>query len=749
MQSGFIQAKTATDNLHKTHMTSKILYFLIVIFCALFSESVKAQSPDSVLEHHRKTYLEAESDSVKALALFDGGAYLASRKGDYDSAVYTLRKSADIAGKKSALAGNAFYFMAISMHLKGDFHQAEVYGIKSVEIFEAAERPDMIPKVYNVLGASAKNEGQAEKSITLFIKAIEAAEKVSDSSTVMNAAGNLSILLRNTDKKAAEKYIRLTMAYALATESYTALLKSYLNLVNIFDEETRIDSTMYYLNKADEIAQKVQNPHLRAAVDIALGNTLVAEGQLDSGEYYLRKGEPVMRKFDRSNWLGVVRSLASVKHKKGDYKAALFFLNEERSVEEKYLTLNDLKKLHLQYYETYKALNYSDSALTHLELHKMYADSLDDESNKKVLANLERKYETEKKEEKIRLLEDAEKLKAEKIRQQNQMLYMGLAALLITLASLFFVIWLGMQRKRTNKALELKNKEVLLKSDSLKIAYAEINQQKEEIQAQADNLRDINKNVTEKNKKITDSIRYARTIQTAVLPHENRLRDTFSDFMLIYRPQQIVSGDFYWLEQRGDYTFLAVADCTGHGVPGAFMSMLGSSFLTEIIDRESVREPADILMRLDRKVRNHLHQDDGRNSDGMDLSLCRIQKKEDHFEVLFSGVKSSLLYIENGNLKRIRGSSGTIGGKRLAMKEKEQHSVLLQKGSRLVLSTDGFKDQLSPERERFSTKQFLEVVSLNSIASMEEFKADLENSLEAHQRGMSQIDDICVLCVEL
>ncbi len=255
-------------------------------------------------------------------------------------------------------------------------------------------------------------------------------------------------------------------------------------------------------------------------------------------------------------------------------------------------------------------------------------------------------------------------------------------------------------------------------------------------------------NIQKENRRTIDSLRYAQTIQNAVLPPAEELSRIGCEYFVLFRPRDIVSGDFYWAAQVDETWFVVVADCTGHGVPGAFMSMIGNTLLNEIVIERAVREPAEILENLHLELRNALHQEGGANEDGMDISLCRIKDNE----IVYSGASQSLIYYDAGEkqVKKYRGTRRSIGGRQRGRKAFEQETFVLEKGSTLYLYTDGIIDQNSPEGGRkFGSMKFFELIKRIVSLPLKEQGHEIQEALNSHQRSMEQRDDISVLGIRL
>lgn len=264
-------------------------------------------------------------------------------------------------------------------------------------------------------------------------------------------------------------------------------------------------------------------------------------------------------------------------------------------------------------------------------------------------------------------------------------------------------------------------------------------------------LEEANSAISEKNKRITDSLRYAQTIQGAILPTKSDMDRIFEDYFIIYRPKDMVSGDFYWLAQAEQYTFVAVVDCTGHGVPGAFMSMISYSILNEIVKEQHVYEPNAILEKLHNGVKAALHQEESNNADGMDIGICRLEYKNDmEIEATFAGAKRPLYHSEGFLLHETKGDRQSIGGRRRGKRAPfTNHRILLEKGCMLYLTTDGYMDQCNPKRKKLGTLSFKRTLFEVAGLSMNEQSARLAATLDAHQSSAEQRDDITIVGLKL
>ncbi len=248
-----------------------------------------------------------------------------------------------------------------------------------------------------------------------------------------------------------------------------------------------------------------------------------------------------------------------------------------------------------------------------------------------------------------------------------------------------------------------------------------------------------------KNKNITDSINYARRIQQAVLPTQAFMSEKLSEHFVFFVPRDVVSGDFYWCSQVGDKVVLAVADCTGHGVPGAFMSMLGSELLNQIVNQQQKVAAHEILYHLHLEVRRALQQRETDNREGMDISIVVLRKNENLLE--FAGAKGQLVYIQQGVLQHIKGDKMPIGGEQREKERKfTEHIVHIASPTHFYLFSDGFQDQFGGEEGRkFTPKRLRQLLARIHQQPMDAQHKQLATALNAWMGSERQVDDILVI----
>jgi len=275
---------------------------------------------------------------------------------------------------------------------------------------------------------------------------------------------------------------------------------------------------------------------------------------------------------------------------------------------------------------------------------------------------------------------------------------------------------------------------------------AEVVKQKEEIEAQRDAIKTQNDKIQQINKNITDSINYARRIQQAVFTPPGELARMFPDSFVFSRPQYIVSGDFFWLAKKNNKLVVTVSDCTGHGVPGAFMSMLGITLLNELVNNQGITDADLILNRLKQEIIDALRQKGTgeSSSDGMDMALIVYDPASSMLQ--YSGGFSPLVHISNSNLRLIKGDPMPIGIGTITGKDFTSQEIKIHKGDVVYLYSDGYEDQFGGEEDRkFSRKRFRELLADIHVLPMAEQRSTLEQVMDDWMSGREQIDDITVM----
>lgn len=477
----------------------------------------------------------------------------------------------------------------------------------------------------------------------------------------------------------------------------------------IYDEIQDYNSAITYFKKGLEISRNLNKNKNVISSLINISQTYQQLTNYDESNKWALEGVELAKEM---NNLKLIRSfygiLANNYQSLGDSKKSIEYFDLFASID-KYLKKEEIKDIKQQSKSEVKKAQ-QEKEETKQELVEQTDKLLETESSLAKVEEVshEQKMQLDLQESKIR--EQAAQLKFERL--VRNFLIWGFIAILI-----FFGV--------------------------LVILYRKIKTQKTQIEEQRDTL-DL------QNQKINASIQYAQNIQRAILPVRNQIKNLFESF-IIYRPKDIVSGDFYWFTKVKDTAFLAAVDCTGHGVPGAFMSMIGSSHLNEIVLEKQVTEPAKILSLLNEKIIESLRQDETENNDGMDVCFISIDLKSN--KITFSGAKRPLFIFKNktSEFDEIKGDRISIGG---AKKKKDDekfnnHIINAEKGDILFLSSDGLTDQNNLERKRFGSNRLKEIILNNISEPMNKQKEIIEKELDDFQQDEEQRDDITLIGIKI
>ncbi|WP_375580754.1 tetratricopeptide repeat protein [Marivirga tractuosa] len=613
------------------------------------------------------------------------------------------------------------------------------YANNALKIAERNENYSGKASALHILGAIYTVLGDYEKATSNLLESLRNYELLGDSKGVANSSNSLGILYFNQEDYASAKsyYIKAlslidSSEYAMSTAVYklnigevyqaTGENKEALELekeaYKIFDQLGDVNGMAYALGIQGKIY------HQQGNQDKAISLTKQALDYLIEDQDYL--GAVEYLNFLVKLYLKTDDLLAAEENA----LTALEIARQINSLKWKIKSFENISKIFYQkgLYKT--AYQYKDSAY-------IFENQLMDEEKQKQIANLRIIYESEQKEQENEILRIDKELKQKQISQQR-ILNVAIGSVLVVI--IVFAIITFRAKNQKQKA-----------NNQLKIQNEEIRQQREEIETQAERLKNINTDVIrknqlieEKNKNITDSINYAKRIQTALLPFPQRIRKELEDFFIYYNPKDIVSGDFYWYSESGDKVVVAVADCTGHGIPGAFMSFIGHDMLNHIVNFKGVTKPAEILKQLKLSVIHILRQEQSDNRDGMDISLCIWDKKQN--KVQFSGANHSLIYIQNKQLRQIKGNKTTMGldeGKNI--KDFDTHEINLVGDTSFYLFSDGYVDQFGGEQDKkFMIKNFRELLSTIHMKKMETQGIIIRETIEDWMGDREQVDDMLV-----
>lgn len=612
----------------------------------------------------------------------------------------------------------------------GNFQSA--YQVKSCEAYFYEKAGQILKKleVSNYAAYLKSKCGDFNESSEILFNNLKEAEENNLSAIVSEIYMYLGFNIRYSNVEKALSYFQKCVENNPDTLSRNYHV-SINEIGNAYSELGNIEQALEYHKQAIELRKKLDKSLYLAYSyhDISLDYFRISEYKT-ALDYIYRCFNLLKENNDITSlataYSTIVQQLVLI----NDFSRAEFYLNEM------YKIVASIENSFVQnlYYEVaylyYKSINDEKNALRYLELFKALNDSLEIKNIDKQIEELHIKNEIENKQEQINLQQTV----IEKKNLQRNI------ALIITVFSLFVILLILRNyylKQKSNRIISEKNKVLELANEEIALQHKEVMEQ--------------NKIISRQSKRITDSIEYAKFIQRAMITGEKTLESNVSESFIFYRPKDIVSGDFYWIKKIKNNLLVAAVDCTGHGVPGAFMSVLGITFLNEITISNPDLNVAEILNLLRNKVKESLHQNDVRtiSTDGMDLSIISINL-ETH-DLNFAGANLPLFAILklNNQLQEIKPDFMPVG---VFVKEKSftRKQLKLQKNDLLYLFTDGYIDQFGgDDNKKFMSSNFKELIMEIKDFPMNEQKAAFEKSFVNHKGENEQTDDILIIGIKV
>ncbi len=655
----------------------------------------------------------------------------------YDSAIAVAQRL-----QIDSLIGDAFQGKATTLFRMGLFDKAVLYYNESLKHFKT---PLKKAEVYNSLGICYKKQAQYDEAIKYYQLALKLLQKYH--SNPQNIAYTLNsiaqIHLAQKDYETALDYFKkiLEVTKDIPDEITRMNLEAltYLNMAKVLNFLNRDEQAIEYIEKSKKYLLTLRNPALVYAyrnagqIYISLGHYDKAIQNLDSCITLSGNKLSLLSsayELMSEAYLGMAKENNDITayHKAIEYaQKALEYIKQTKTV---YLE----NKAYAVLYKSYAALGDYKNAFKYALDYIRTNEIIFNDEKTKVVQEMEAKYQAKEKQQEIekqKLIIDKQMAEMKRQRMQRN----ALIAIVVLITAMAFVTYRSyQQKKRDNLIIQQKNKE-------LEQAYEEIRVQRDQLQEQ--------KNKIEKmHEQLQDSIRYAKRIQTAAMPSDEQLATMFDEYFIFFRPLNIVSGDFYWAKKiRNRYIAFTVADCTGHGVPGAFVSMLGISLLNEIVQRREITKASDILEEMRKEIKISLKQSTNfeDSKDGMDIAFC-VYDTQEHI-LQFAGANNPLYLVRNGELIEYKAVKNPVA---VYIREKpfETHYIEVQPGDIVYLSSDGFYDQPGgPEGKKFMRKRFKQMLLNMWNLPAPEQKLVVEKTFEEWKNGYKQIDDVCVMGV--
>lgn len=655
-----------------------------------YSEALAHLTKASALQHEI-------GDSVGEAYTLNGIGNFYFRLKVYDKAQEYYTKSLELrtkTGDKNDIAASQFNIATVHRDL-GNVREALKYYNQALELRTQTDNKEAQALILNAIGGTYKNLKEYGKAIENYEKALALNKLVGSKKTIASSYERLGMAYKDTClyRKAADYYDNAIFEYRQIGDSIN-LGRMFNFYGNLYKEQEDYKNAMSCYNKAEQYYT---------------GNTQgLAYVLYNKGQLGLE-----FPQYQQENTTETYFSNA---------------LTYARNCKEKSLIRDIFYALYLKTKKEHK----NAESLSYYEQYTAIKDSIESDKNKERIAELE--FESD-----IKILEHINEAQQMRIREEEEKQTRAkiqisiLSIALLAIAVFAFLLYRQFKQKK----------------NALKLLY----DKQSEVEQAYDNVKEINATLEKKNQQIINSLTYAKRIQKAILPSNDAIQKLFPDSFVLFLPKEIVSGDFFWTMETPQYTFLAIVDCTGHGVPGAFMSMVGNTLLNQIVGEMKITSPAEILNALDKETIKILKQDESIDSqeDGMAISLIRYEKGKN--EIVFAGAGQKITVVKDGELQIVNASLFSIGGLHAIKQSKNisftESSLTVSQGTSLYLYSDGYIDQFGGEKdERFSSRRFNEMIATMQDLNMSEQFIHLSKSLDSWKGSTRQVDDILVVGIK-
>ncbi len=767
----------------------KIIIISITLICGsdiLHSFSFSQQNKIDSLLNILKT---AKEDTTK-VNLLNGICWEYKDISPDTAQIYSLQ-SLELSKKINYKQGIATSYnnSGVVFAYKGDNDKSLENFFKSLKMQEEIGNKKMIANMYNNIGIIYKNKGDYAKSIEAHLKSLAVKEELKDKEGMALSYGNLGLLYyaqKKFDKALEYAYKDLSITKELGNPKI--LCSSNINIGRIYYESGKnnknnddLEKALDFFQTALTIAEKLTLKRQLSQIYNNFGIIYYEQKKYDKAiEYYLKNIKISQEVGNKQSLAITYTNIGELYGKQKQFVKAIEYLNLSVEASKEMGTRNLLIDDYQKFAELYFSMNDYKNAYLYHQLYSQVKDSLFNEESSKQIAEMQTKYETEKKEKEILLLNKDKKLQnvelekkdAEVKKQNTQKIAFGAGFGLILILAL--VVFRGYKQKQKSNLLLVKQKQQIeIKNTHLEKANTEISHQKKEIE--------------EKNHEILASIRYAQRIQEAILPPQKLVKQHLEQSFILYKPKDIVAGDFYWMHvssesgvrssQTGHLAsgemsqpvrlqtpdselvselpppnsqliLFAACDCTGHGVPGAFVSIVGHNALNRAVKEFGLTEPAKILDKVNELVEETFSKSENQMQDGMDVALCSLELGVKPV-LQYAGANNSMYFIRNRELKEIKADKQPIG-KFVDRKPFTNNLIELQKGDSIYAFSDGYADQFGGEKgKKFKYSQFEKLLLSIQEKSMTEQREILNDAIEKWRGELEQIDDICVIGVRV
>ncbi|MBC7865585.1 MAG: tetratricopeptide repeat protein [Bacteroidia bacterium] len=571
----------------------------------------------------------------------------------------------------------------------------------------------------NNIGFIHQFHGEVIEALDFFHRSLGVQEEIDDKEGMANSLNSMAYIYEGQEEfeKAIETYSR-SLKIREASGYKKGIASSLNNIGVLYFKQGNIELALEFYKRSLKLRQEIEDKTGIANSLYNIGIIYNNRNKLDSAMNYLQQSLTLRKELGDKG--GVANSLAAIG---GNYLAqnktdeAMKAATASLEISQTIGYPDNIERAAALLDRVWRNKGNFKNALKYYEMFVQMRDSVTNEANRKTSIRKDYQYEYEKKAAAIKAEQDKKDALAEqdkKIRNYREFIIEAIGIIIfLILISIAIILYIRYKsKKRTSEELAIKNRII-----------------------------------ETKNKEITDSIHYSKRIQQAILPPDAFIKNLLPESFVFFKPKDIVSGDFYWVEKFGKQVIVAAVDCTGHGVPGAFMSFVAYSLLNEAVNEHGITRPAVILSELRKGLFKMLHQsaEDASIKDGMDIAVCAIDLKTMKLE--FAGAYNPLWIIRESECIELKADKIPIGAFISGVLDPfTNHEVDLKNGDNIYLFTDGYADQFGgPKEKKFKYQQMKDLLLSLQKKPMNEQHAALEKSFADWRGELEQIDDVCII----
>jgi tetratricopeptide (TPR) repeat protein len=739
----------------------KYLFYTLTIYCCQLTLLAQQNKIDSLL-----ILLKTTKEDTAKVKIFNN-LFLEYEFSDDEKAKKYLNEALDLSLKKKFKKelANTYILFGYFAEDKGEYAEALNYYFSSLKIRKVIGDKKGVAESYNNRGNVYSKLGSFSEALNNYFACLKISQEIGDQNVIatsLNNIGNIYLYQGNYVEALENYFACLKISESRGYKMYIA--SAYRNIGNVYINQGKFIEAVEYHFASLKISEAIADKPNIAVSYNNIGNIYFVQGNYPEALKYYTNALKIKQDIGEKKGIALsYHGIGNVYFSQGNLQEALkkhiasIKISEDigdiEGLSNSYLSIGTIytklarnreaeeylyKSIQLakeigvkeSLKESFHLLSEIDSAKLDFkgayENHKLYIlyrDSIDNEETRKKTVQSQMTYDFEKKEAATQSEQDKKDVIAnEELKQKEQQRnYFVIGFALVGLLAIF--ILRGYKQKQKANFIITQQKGEVEKSKHI---------------------------IEEKNKDITDSINYAKRIQRATLPHRKDIWAAFPQSFVLFKPKDIVSGDFYFFNRNNNSAFIAAADCTGHGVPGAFMSMIGAGKLNDAVSESS--DTSEILSLLNKGIKYSLKQTDGQEStrDGMDIVICSVDTESRIIK--YAGANRPLWIIRNGQIEveEIKATKCAIGGLTNNNQHFETHEFKLLTGDTLYLFTDGFADQFGGgEGKKLMTKKFKEILLDIQGKSMKEQEQYLNNFIDNWKAGTEQVDDILVIGIRL